>query len=68
MAKPLNVSPVLRVFFAVMPKINAALANKHVTVTEAIDLAADLAKKTASEMGISDNVIAVTEDYQADEK
>lgn len=62
--KPINVSPLTRAFFAAMPQINAALANQSVTVDEAIDLAANITKKVTAEMGISDRVIAITDNYK----
>ena len=64
--KPINVSPIMRVFFATLPKLNTALANEKVSVNEAIDLAASIAKASAREMGIADNPVLVTEEYRPD--
>ena len=59
--KPVNISPVMAVMFRCLPKINEVLSNKQVTVEEAIDIAAKIAKETAKEAGVADKVIAVTD-------
>ena len=64
--KPINISPVTRVFLAALPQINTALANNKVSVVEAIDIVASLAKSTAQEMGVADNPVIVTDSYKPD--
>ena len=58
--EPINLNPVIAVVLRTMPVINDALADKNVTVTEAIDIVATAAKETARQMGVQDNVIATT--------
>lgn len=58
--KPVNLAPLIAVVISAMPKLNAALTNGEVTVEEAIDIAADMAKASARQAGVSNKVIAVT--------
>lgn len=59
--QPVNLSPMLSIFFQVMPKFNEVMADKTLTVGEAIDLMHHVAKVTVQEMGMADNVIATTQ-------
>lgn len=59
---PVNISPLMRVFFAATIDINQKLSEGGVTVDEAIDIAAAIAKATAREMGVSDKPLAVTDE------
>ena len=65
--KPINVSPIISVIFQIAPQISTALANKQLTVGEAIDLAAETAHAAAREAGIENTVIAVTKPKTPDE-
>ena len=55
---PINLGPVIAVLFRTAAQLDRKLADKEVTVTEAIDIAYTLALASAREAGISDRVIA----------
>ena len=59
--EPVNVSPVMTIFLSTLPRIQTALADKELTVSEAIDIVSALAHATARELGVADKVIAVTD-------
>lgn len=59
--EPINIAPAIRVALGVMPQLNQILTDKQVTVGEAIDLVADLARATAREAGVYDDVVVVTQ-------
>ena len=60
MSKPINLNPLVRLFFTAAPAVNTALQDGNITVSEAIDIAAATAKAAAHEAGIADKVIATT--------
>ena len=55
---PVNINPLLSVMFQTSAKMQQALENGQITVSEAIDIAASAAHATAREMGVADTVIA----------
>ena len=65
--KPVNISPVMSILLQSLPRLNTALADKQITVSDAIDLLAMTAQSTAREMGVADKPLFVVEDKKAEE-
>ena len=58
---PVNISPLMRILFTTAVDVNQKLTKGNVTIDEAIDIMAAMAKTTAREMNISDSTIVVTD-------
>lgn len=64
--QPVNISPVMNVFFQSLPRVQLALADKQITVSDAIDIAAQIAQAAAREAGVADKPLCVMKDKEAE--
>ena len=62
--KPVNISPVVSVVFQSLPRIQVALADKQITVSDAIDIMAQIAQASAREAGVADKPLCVMKDKE----
>ena len=60
--KPVNINPLIPILVRTWMRLHSNLSTNTITVDEAIDIAAVIAKSIAKETGVSDKVVVVNED------